>query len=113
MLHHFQNLREVIEKVSKFLGKSYTEKQVDNLIDHLSIDNFRKNPMINGQELKDCGILNEGSSFVRKGASGDWRHYFSQELENEVDEWIAKNLMGTNIKFPVINNNYLQNHVTE
>ncbi|XP_014215952.1 sulfotransferase family cytosolic 1B member 1-like [Copidosoma floridanum] len=101
-----ENLRDVIERVAKFLGKAYSMEQVDRLVDHLSIDNFRKNLMVNTQELKDCGIVRKESEFVRRGVSGGWKDYFTDELEIEADEWIEKSLKDTDLRFPLTNNNW-------
>lgn len=64
--------------------------------------------MINGQELKDCGIIQKNSDFVRKGQNGGWKSYFTQELEEEADKWIKKNLSDTDLEFPITNNNWFQ-----
>lgn len=63
--------------------------------------------MINSQELKDCGIIKEGSEFIRKGINGDWRDYFDEKLEVEADEWIRSNLTDTDLEFPLMNNNWI------
>lgn len=63
-----QDLPETINKVSDFLGKKLTTHQVDQLADYLHIDNFRKNPSVNCDLLKELGILNPSEQgFVRKG----------------------------------------------
>ncbi len=36
--------------------------------------------------------------FFRKGEVGDWKNYFTGEKLKEWDEWIEKNLEGTDIK---------------
>ncbi|XP_001603070.1 sulfotransferase 1E1 [Nasonia vitripennis] len=102
-----QNLPDVITRVSNFFGKSYTSDQIAKLKSHLNIQNFRNNPMINSQELKDCGIIKQGSEFIRKGVNGGWRDYFDEKLEVEADEWIRSNLADTNLEFPLMNNNWL------
>ena len=38
------------------------------------------------------------SKFFRKGEVGDWKDYFSGEKLQNWDEWIQKNLQGTEIK---------------
>lgn len=93
-------MAQVIEKVSKFFGKTYTNEQIDKLKDHLNIKNFRNNPMVNGQDLKDCGISPKNSSFIRKGQNGDWKNYFTEELKVEANKWISENLADTDLQFP-------------
>ena len=33
------------------------------------------------------------------GKTGDWMNHFSPELNKRIDEWIEKNLEGTDLKF--------------
>ncbi len=33
------------------------------------------------------------------GQTGDWKNHFSQELNQKIDEWIEKNLAGSDLKF--------------
>ncbi|KAJ8679412.1 hypothetical protein QAD02_015199 [Eretmocerus hayati] len=103
-----QDLCQIIRKTAEFFGKNYSNDQIYKLEDHLNIKNFRNNPMVNLQELKDCGIVRTDSEFVRKGTNGGWRDYFSEELETEADEWISLNLKDTDLRFPLANNNWFQ-----
>ena len=38
--------------------------------------------------------------FMRKGKVGDWKNYFDNEANQSFDQWISKNLSGTDIKLP-------------
>ncbi len=33
------------------------------------------------------------------GKTGDWKNHFSSELSQKVDEWIKKNLEGSDLEF--------------
>ena len=33
------------------------------------------------------------------GETGDWKNHFSAELNDRIDQWIEKNLAGTDLKF--------------
>ena len=63
--------------------------------------------MINGQELKDAGIINKESKFVGTGKTGGWKDYFDDKMEAEANEWIRKNLEDTDLRFPLANNNWI------
>ncbi|XP_018564737.1 estrogen sulfotransferase isoform X2 [Anoplophora glabripennis] len=96
-----KNLKGNIEKVSKFLGKSYSLEQYETLADHLDIDNFRKNKSVNYDILKNLGVLIKGEeAFVRKGKSGGWKDYFDEVLNARADRWIEENLKDTDLRFP-------------
>jgi len=69
------------------------------LLKHLHFDNFSKNEFVNFEFLKDEGLAKEEGHFIRKGKTGDWKNHFSPELNSRLDEWIKKNLEGTDLKF--------------
>ena len=68
--------RSVIERVCNFLNKKLTETEVENLLDHLDISNFRKNPSVN--VLQTVGSSNVEGTFVRKGKVGGWKEEFEK-----------------------------------
>ncbi|XP_071446820.1 sulfotransferase 1C4-like [Hetaerina americana] len=64
-----KDLPATIRKTAAFLGKSYTDEQVIKLVDHLQIDNFRKQPSL--QRLMDNvkGMKKDDApGFFRKGS---------------------------------------------
>ena len=90
----------MIKRVADFLGKTYNEEEIKKLSEHLHINNFRNNPMVNKENV---GLMEKGFSFIRDGKTGGWKDYFTNELEEEADQWIAQNLVGTSLKFPIVN----------
>lgn len=80
------------------MGKKYTEKDIDELANHLDIDNFRKNQMVN--DLK--GFSKVKKVFIGKGIVGGWKKQIPPEVEAEIDEWIAENLKDSDLTFSVI-----------
>ena len=63
-----QDLKSVITKVGKFLGKALTEKQLDDLANHLHFDNMKKNPNVNLEFLRAIpGMMDPDRSFINKG----------------------------------------------
>ncbi|XP_076232704.1 sulfotransferase 1E1 [Calliopsis andreniformis] len=99
MQHDFP---KTIKKVAQFLGRTYTEEQIEKVAEYLNIKNFRDNLMVNSSELKECGIITAGT-FVRKGQSGGWRNMFTPDLDAKANKWIEENLKGTNFNFPFFN----------
>lgn len=90
--------------MAKFLGKTYTDEEINKVIDYLDIKNFRNNPMVNGSELETCGMMKE-KNFVRKGGSGDWKNHFTPEINAKAEKWIEENLRDTDLRFPFYTNN--------
>lgn len=90
-------------KVAKFLNKNINESDIEKLVQHLSIENFRNNNSVNQRELVECGVMNpREQSFVRNGkASLDgWQREYTPEIAARVQAWIAKHLEGTSLRFP-------------
>jgi len=95
-----RDLKGVITKVAKFLGKSLTEEQLDKLAQHLHFDNFKKNPYVNSEEMKMIpGLADNERSFIRKGKTGDWKNHFTPEMERRMDAWVKENQRGTDLTF--------------
>jgi len=86
-----RNLRGEIDKVCSFLGRTLSEDQLQNLTKHLQFDSCTKNPAMNFET--------ESGKFIRKGKTGDWKNHFSPELNSRIDQWIAKSLEGSDLKF--------------
>ena len=91
--------RSVIERVCNFLNKKLTETEVENLLDHLDINNFRRNPSVN--VLQTVGSSNVEGTFVRKGKVGGWKEEFEKypEMGKEIDAWIEENMKSSKIEF--------------
>ena len=89
-----ENLIQVIREVASFTGYHLTELKILQLDDHLYIDNFRQ---VLAKAFAGFDFM---QALVRKGKVGDWKNHVSKENVQIWDEWIAKNLQGTNIKLP-------------
>ena len=95
-----KDMRAQIRKVAAFLGKSYSDEQVDKLAEHLHIDNFRNNPSVNFESAKKTGLLYEDrGNFIRKGKTGDWKNHFTPEMTAKFDAWLDQKLKGTDLQF--------------
>ncbi|XP_045478183.1 sulfotransferase 1C2-like [Harmonia axyridis] len=86
--------KAAIKKISEFMGKKLTEDELDKLVDHVSVDNFKKNKSVNNDHMVNKGVFvkNEEFSFIRKGGSGGWREKFSKEMNDDFNEWIRTSL---------------------
>uniref|UniRef100_A0A182QUI7 Sulfotransferase domain-containing protein n=1 Tax=Anopheles farauti TaxID=69004 RepID=A0A182QUI7_9DIPT len=95
------NLPATIRKTAAFLGKPFSDAQIDDLCTHLDIRNFRNNASVTGEELKVVGILNSGEQgFVRKGQVGGNAEEMTEDIKRRIAEWSKRNLADTDIKFP-------------
>jgi len=80
-----------------FYGKTYNNEQIAKLTEHLNIENFRKNSMVN--QLEQAGRI-KPELFIRQGKTGNWKEIFTPELEKKFNEWIVDNLKDTDLVFP-------------
>ncbi|XP_052737493.1 luciferin sulfotransferase-like [Bicyclus anynana] len=95
-----KDLPKTIKLVAKFFSKSITEEEINRLVDHLDIDNFKKNKSVNMKDMQKFGLFSKDGDFIRKGKSGGWREYFDEEMTAQADEWIATHLRDTDFRFP-------------
>ena len=99
-----KDLQSVIRKVSEFLNKTLTEVDVANLAEHLSFTNMKKNKSVNNEDMvaackRRYGNTEDPGQFMRKGETGDWRNYLSQEQLERMEEWEERGLKGTDFRF--------------
>ncbi|XP_039312928.1 sulfotransferase 4A1 [Solenopsis invicta] len=84
-----------IKKIAAFFDKTYNDEQIAGLVEHLKIENFRKNPMVN-QPSPNM----QPDMFIRQGKVGGWKEWFTPEIEEKFNKWITNNLKDTDLAFP-------------
>ena len=93
-----RDLAGVIRDVATFLDRKLSDENVEKLVEHLHIDNFRKitTEMLAGG---DAGFQKQMTDFFRKGEIGDWKNH-DVDGENNVkwNEWIERSVEGTDIQ---------------
>ena len=88
-----------VRRVAKFLGKEITDEQVKILADHLSFKKMKENKSVNHEAYQDGKIMKKEGSFIRKGEVGDWKNYFTDEMNKRMDEAIEKYLKPVGLEF--------------
>jgi len=84
-----KDLKKSATKTASFVGKEFSDTDMDRLVDHLSFKNFVKNPSLNKKRhvkhAEDFGSSKpvEGKGFIRKGQVGDWVNHFSPEMSEK------------------------------
>lgn len=53
--------------MADFYGKTVSEEQLQELAQHLNIDNFKNNKSVNMQDLNEAGVFRADGAFIRKG----------------------------------------------
>ena len=85
-----------VKRLAAFLGKSFTEEVIDNIVHHVSFDEMKKNPLTNFSTSSAANI--KVVPFMRKGKAGDWKNYFSKEQNEYVDNLMKERIEGTGIE---------------
>jgi hypothetical protein len=91
----------VIRKTGKFLGKTLSDDQVQQLTDHLSFSNMKSNPAVNVEDFAQMERVRNGMPedqdlhMVRQGESGSWRKIMTQAMADRLDAWTEQRLQGT------------------
>ncbi|XP_015930870.1 amine sulfotransferase isoform X1 [Parasteatoda tepidariorum] len=87
-----------IKKIANYLGKDLTDSEVDAIANHCSFQNMSQNPNVNYQHWDDLGIRNKNEAkFMRKGEIGDWKNYFTSEMNQAMSSWIDENMKNIHI----------------
>ncbi|XP_011883398.1 PREDICTED: sulfotransferase family cytosolic 1B member 1-like [Vollenhovia emeryi] len=92
-----KDLPKNIRKIAAFYGKNYSDEQIAKLAEHLKIENFRNNSMVN-QPSANAPVKSD--IFIRQGKTGGWKSMFTPEIEDKFSTWIADNLKDTDLTFP-------------
>ncbi|KAF2883513.1 hypothetical protein ILUMI_22686 [Ignelater luminosus] len=95
------DLLAVIRKVSSFLGKTYTEEEIEKLAEHLSFQSMKKNPSVNLEKVIEenikSGIATSTDPFIRSGQVGAFKSKMSPDMIKKFEEWNRENLIGTGL----------------
>lgn len=82
--------KSVIEEVCYFVQHPLSEEKMDELVEHLKFENFKKNPSISPPRSEAIRM-----DFIRKGEVGDWKNFFTEEKTKEWNLWIEEKTKGT------------------
>ena len=94
-----KDLASSVRKVAKFLGKQVGDEKVEALVDHLSFKKMKNNPAVNREEGKKRKIYTDDGNFMRKGEAGDWKNYFTDEMNKRMDEAVEKHFKPIGLEF--------------
>lgn len=95
-----QDLRGVLCRMLKFLGRELSTEALDRVVSNSTFKNMKTNKMSNYTMVPQEIMDNNKSAFLRKGVAGDWKNFFSPELDAKFTAVIREEMKGTNIKFP-------------
>lgn len=92
----------MVRKMSEFLEKKLSDKQVDMLCQHLSFENMKNNRAVNYEEVielnKKYKLVQAEGTFMRSGTVGEWKAKLTSEWVERFDCWTQANIHGTGLK---------------
>ena len=94
-----KDLTPSTRKVAKFLGKDISDEMVEKLVDHLSFKKMKNNASVNLEDMVVHGFFKKEGHFMRRGEVGDWKNYFTDEMNKRMDEAIEKHLKPIGLEF--------------
>ncbi|KAK8405093.1 hypothetical protein O3P69_001583 [Scylla paramamosain] len=84
-----------LRKINEFLGAGLSEEKLEAIKRHISFSSMKSRAgTLPGNPFKK---EQDKTVFFRKGIVGDWKNNFSPELQEEMDQWIKKNLTDTDL----------------
>ncbi|XP_071498931.1 sulfotransferase 1A1-like [Diadema antillarum] len=92
--------RGAVVQVARFMGKSLRDEVIDRIVEDSSFGSMKKSASSNPDfilERREEG-KKEGASFMRKGAVGNWKEYFTEEQNRRFDELYEKEIEGTGLE---------------
>ena len=94
-----KDMASTVKKVAKFLGKTVSDEEVEAVAGHLSFKQMRNNPAVNKEERKKLGLFTGEGCLMRKGEVGDWKNYFTDEMNRRMDEAIERHFKPIGLEF--------------
>ena len=88
-----------VKKAARFLGKTISDEMIEAVVDHLSFKKMKKNPAVNKEERRELGLFTGEGCLMRKGETGDWKNYFTDEMNKRMDEAIEKHFKPIGLEF--------------
>ncbi|KAL1140700.1 hypothetical protein AAG570_000630 [Ranatra chinensis] len=89
-----------IKTVAKFLNKTISTDDIDALVNHLQIDNFKKSVPLAENVPMEGVFKKDEESFIRRGKIGGNKE-LTEDMMDGVEKWIEDNLNNTGIEFPI------------
>lgn len=98
-----RNMDQMVKETMKFLGKNFSQREIDKLCQHLSVESMRNNPMCNNdslvglaKSLNKNGKTSGDFKFIRKGEVGSFREEFSHEVDRKFEDFMHHPSLKTN-----------------
>ena len=80
--------------IANFLNKPLSEELINLIAEQCSFSGMKKNASSYSIQTKQYEV-----SLLRKGVVGDWKNYFTPELNERFDKEVLAKLKGSGLEF--------------
>lgn len=87
-----ENTFEMVKKLAAFLGKTYTDDQIRQLVAFTSFKTMKEKNQSFCKQMIEINVFEKDMQFFRQGKIGDWRNHLSEETSKKVDELVEEKL---------------------
>ncbi|CAH1785077.1 unnamed protein product [Owenia fusiformis] len=95
-----KDMPKAIRELATFLEKSFSEETIAKMCQHLSFEEFKKNPSTGKAFEAMKGSLGENASHMRKGTIDDWKNMFTVAQSEAFDKLYDEVMAGTEFPQP-------------
>ncbi|KAL5801644.1 hypothetical protein ACOSQ3_033276 [Xanthoceras sorbifolium] len=86
-----------VKKLALFMGRPLNEVEAEQVLWKSSLDRLKNLEVNKTGAISDFKVLK--NSFFRLGVVGDWKNYFTEEMERNLDEVTCAKLEGSGFDF--------------
>lgn len=96
-----KDLRGSVLKICSFLEKELSEEDVNSVVRQATFQNMKSNPREDRDQVINTliGTRHNEGSFLRKGATGDWKNHLTVDQNERFDMIFKRNMKNFPLKF--------------